>query len=251
MTYGGNAGSPVAMVSLPASRVLPSAHAFGSSAAPGGLSGFLRHCAVVAGTAATGRASDEATGRPGTRRIDVAPLHAVGRTCDRTSRNVEVRWNSTRRWRRRTNESLTMRRFLSYCLKDHDASLRHETPRPRGRQALLRAVGDRQASPSTTSPTRPGCPRATLYRLFPGGKDVLFEAMRVQRAGGVLHPPADSRSTGAESVEDLLVAAVVHSLRRHAHDEHLALMLASAPGEMVASSPSKGCRASSGWPRSS
>jgi len=74
--------------------------------------------------------------------------------------------------------------------------------------------------------------RATLYRMFPGGKDVLFEAMRVLELEEFFSALQTSLE-GAESVEDLLCLAVVESLRAMQADDHLALMLAAAPGEML------------------
>ncbi len=74
-----------------------------------------------------------------------------------------------------------------------------------------------------------GVSRATIYRLFPGGRDVLLEAHRVyeldQFFGVLLDHLAD-----AHDLEDLLVRAVTNSLRELRGDEHLALMLASEPG---------------------
>lgn len=77
-----------------------------------------------------------------------------------------------------------------------------------------------------------GVSRATLYRLFPGGKDVLFEAMRVlelEEFFAALRSSLDD----AESVEELLTRAVVESLHLMKQDEHLALLLAAAPGETI------------------
>ena len=75
--------------------------------------------------------------------------------------------------------------------------------------------------------------RATLYRMSPGGKDVLFEALRLReleeffcRLMSAIGDPS--------SLEHLLVAAVVHSATDLRSDEHLALMMASAPGDVVA-----------------
>jgi len=77
-----------------------------------------------------------------------------------------------------------------------------------------------------------GVSRATLYRLFPGGKDVLFESMRVLE----LEEFFDNLRLaleGADGVEDLLLRAITESLRAMQADEHLALMLACAPGETL------------------
>ena len=77
-----------------------------------------------------------------------------------------------------------------------------------------------------------GVSRATLYRLFPGGKDVLFEALRVRERAeffDVLTAQVDE----VDDLEDLVVRLVVTATRELRADEHLALMLASAPGETL------------------
>jgi AcrR family transcriptional regulator len=74
--------------------------------------------------------------------------------------------------------------------------------------------------------------RATIYRLYPGGKDVLFEALRVKE----LEEFFDDLKTeimGGETLDDVLVMAVVTATRRMRDDEHLALMLAAEPGTVL------------------
>lgn len=79
-----------------------------------------------------------------------------------------------------------------------------------------------------------GVSRATLYRMFPGGKDVLFEALRVREleefftrlAGHLEH---------VDTLEDLLVNTVVAATHELRDDSHLAVMLASEPGETLTS----------------
>ncbi|HRE01136.1 MAG TPA: helix-turn-helix domain-containing protein, partial [Ilumatobacteraceae bacterium] len=70
-----------------------------------------------------------------------------------------------------------------------------------------------------------GVTRATLYRLFPGGKDVVFDEFfnRIQTA-----------LVGADTLEDLLVGAVVAATNDLRNDHHLAIMLMSEPGETLA-----------------
>lgn len=77
-----------------------------------------------------------------------------------------------------------------------------------------------------------GVSRATIYRLFPGGRDVLFEALRVReleaffdRLRACIH--------GAASLEDVVVQAVVGATRELRDDVHLAAMMASEPGEAL------------------
>jgi len=77
-----------------------------------------------------------------------------------------------------------------------------------------------------------GVSRATLYRLFPGGKDVLFEALRVRELEDFFTRLA-GHVAGAADLEDLLVRTVVAATRELRDDKHLALMLASEPGETL------------------
>ena len=83
-----------------------------------------------------------------------------------------------------------------------------------------------------------GVSRATLYRLFPGGKDVLFEALHAREraeffdtltAAVAQAAPVDR----AERFEDLLVRIVVTATQELRDDAHLAIMLASEPGTVL------------------
>jgi AcrR family transcriptional regulator len=77
-----------------------------------------------------------------------------------------------------------------------------------------------------------GVSRATIYRLFPGGKDVLFEALRV-RGLEDFFAVLRAHVEGAESLEDLLLRTVVAATRELREDQHLAAMLATVPGEAL------------------
>jgi AcrR family transcriptional regulator len=77
-----------------------------------------------------------------------------------------------------------------------------------------------------------GVSRATLYRLFPGGKDVLFDALRVRELEEFFAILA-SQVEATDNLEDLLVASVVAATRELQADQHLALMMASEPGEAL------------------
>lgn len=79
-----------------------------------------------------------------------------------------------------------------------------------------------------------GVSRATLYRMFPGGKDVLFEALRVRELEEFFTRLA-SHLDHADDLEDLLVRTVVSATREMRDDLHLAVMLASEPGETLTS----------------
>ena len=77
-----------------------------------------------------------------------------------------------------------------------------------------------------------GVSRATLYRMFPGGKDVLYEALRVRELEDFF-TRLSAHLDGAIDFEDLLVRCVVHATHELRSDQHLSLMLASEPGETL------------------
>lgn len=77
-----------------------------------------------------------------------------------------------------------------------------------------------------------GVSRATLYRLFPGGKDVLFDAFRLRELEDFF-TRMSADIDGHEDLETLLVRMVVAATRELRSDEQLAMMLASEPGEAL------------------
>jgi AcrR family transcriptional regulator len=77
-----------------------------------------------------------------------------------------------------------------------------------------------------------GVSRATLYRMFPGGKDVLFEALRVRDIEDFF-TRLSAQLDGATDFEDLLVRCVAHATEELRGDQHLSLMLASEPGDTL------------------
>jgi AcrR family transcriptional regulator len=77
-----------------------------------------------------------------------------------------------------------------------------------------------------------GVSRATIYRLYPGGKEVLFEALRV-RFLEEFFERLRTEIQAATSLEDLLVRAVVCATRELRADSDLALQLSTEPGETV------------------
>jgi len=77
-----------------------------------------------------------------------------------------------------------------------------------------------------------GVSRATLYRLFPGGRDVLYEALRVRETEEFMATLTE-HVAGATTFEDVVVRGVVGATRMLQADEHLKLMLASEPGEVL------------------
>ncbi len=77
-----------------------------------------------------------------------------------------------------------------------------------------------------------GVSRATLYRMFPGGKDVLFEAHRVHELD-TFFARLLAEVQGTTTLEDLLVRMVSVATRELRNDEHLARMLATEPGAVL------------------
>jgi AcrR family transcriptional regulator len=82
--------------------------------------------------------------------------------------------------------------------------------------------------------TEAGISRATLYRLFPGGRDVLFDALR-RRETTEFFDELEAHVDQADSLEDFVVRVVVEATRQLRADEHLQIMLASEPGSVAAS----------------
>ena len=80
--------------------------------------------------------------------------------------------------------------------------------------------------------TQSGVSRATLYRLFPGGKEVLFEGLRLQELTDFF-TRLSGHIDGAVGLEDLLVRTVVAATDELRADQHLSLMLASEPGDTL------------------
>ncbi len=79
-----------------------------------------------------------------------------------------------------------------------------------------------------------GISRATLYRLFPGGKQVLFEAMHRESIAAFLYE-LDEQLNATDNLEDLVVAILFEAHRALNADEQLQVMLASRPGDVLTS----------------
>ena len=77
-----------------------------------------------------------------------------------------------------------------------------------------------------------GVSRATLYRLFPGGKDVMFDALHA-RERAEFFDTLTGEIDDTEDFEDLVVDLVVTATRELRNDSHLAAMLASEPGAVL------------------
>lgn len=77
-----------------------------------------------------------------------------------------------------------------------------------------------------------GVSRATLYRLFPGGRDVVFDALRVRELEEFFTRLKEG-VVGADTLEELLVRTIVVATHELRADDHLALMLMSEPGDTL------------------
>ncbi|NBY45066.1 MAG: TetR/AcrR family transcriptional regulator, partial [Acidimicrobiia bacterium] len=77
-----------------------------------------------------------------------------------------------------------------------------------------------------------GVSRATVYRMFPGGKEILLEALHV-RSLDEFFTTLLNHAQGAKSLEDLLVRCIVSATTELRDDEHLAMMLATEPGKTL------------------
>ena len=78
-----------------------------------------------------------------------------------------------------------------------------------------------------------GVSRATLYRMFPGGKDVLFDALRVRELEDFFTRLTQPRRRRRRTSRTCSCARVVLATTELRDDEHLALMLASEPGDTL------------------
>ena len=77
--------------------------------------------------------------------------------------------------------------------------------------------------------TEAGISRATLYRLFPGGKDVMFEALRVRELQEFFAGMRDSLHD-VDSLLEFATQVSVYAINRMRSDEHLAMMMAAEEG---------------------
>ena len=79
-------------------------------------------------------------------------------------------------------------------------------------EAMLRGIGQWGIAKTTADDVArmAGVSRATLYRAFPGGKDVLFDAVLRHEAARFFHAVTD-RLDDADTLEDLLVVGIVEA----------------------------------------
>ena len=74
--------------------------------------------------------------------------------------------------------------------------------------------------------------RATLYRTFPGGKEVLLEALRVREAE-TFFTTLRAHAEGEHTLEDTIVRCMVVATTELRSDRNIALMLAAEPNEVL------------------
>jgi AcrR family transcriptional regulator len=77
-----------------------------------------------------------------------------------------------------------------------------------------------------------GISRATLYRAFPGGKDVAFEAM-LRHEAARFFAVVTQRLDSADTAEDLLVIGIVEAARFLTHHQALRYLLAHEPERVL------------------
>lgn len=77
-----------------------------------------------------------------------------------------------------------------------------------------------------------GCSRATVYRVFPGGKESVFNAIATREVERFFAAVA-ARLARADDVEELLVAGVAEGSRRIREHPALQFLLRHEPGVVV------------------
>jgi AcrR family transcriptional regulator len=117
-----------------------------------------------------------------------------------------------------------------------DATFDLTTPEGRVLAAAVRCV-DRWGFEKVTVDdisAEAGISRATLYRLFPGGRDVLFEAIRSQETMAFF-ADLDVHVQAADTLDELVVSILIEATIALRTDDRLQVMLASRPGEVLKS----------------
>ncbi len=78
-----------------------------------------------------------------------------------------------------------------------------------------------------------GCSRATIYRLFPGGKRAVLDATGEVELARILHELSVSLER-TETLDDLLVVAISESVRAIRRHPALQYLIEHEPGEVLA-----------------
>lgn len=108
------------------------------------------------------------------------------------------------------------------------------SPRVRVVDATLRCVARCGLGKTTVDDVarEAGISRATLYRLFPGGKDAVVQAV-VETGAARLYADLGAAMGDAADLEELLVAGIVSAARHLASHEALTYLLRHEPGTIL------------------
>lgn len=108
------------------------------------------------------------------------------------------------------------------------------TQRARVVDAMLRCIAWRGLAKTTVDDVacRAGMSRATLYRLFPGGKDAVVRAV-VETGTARLFSDIAAAMDGATSVEPLLVAGIAGAARHLSSHDALGYLVRHEPGTVL------------------
>jgi AcrR family transcriptional regulator len=132
-----------------------------------------------------------------------------------------------------------MRQSSAYCLMEMPAlDLTDERPEPAEEQAVdvrvrlatlrcLARVGVRGTTLDDIA-SEAGCSRATIYRAFPGGKDVLLASVLAHEVRRALDELAEALAP-ARSLEDALVVAITGASRAMAGHDAFQYLLVHEP----------------------
>lgn len=130
-----------------------------------------------------------------------------------------------------------MRRFSSYCLTMVEAGAPTRAWAPTEIVVLeaVKSCCERWGIEKVTVDDiakESGVSRATLYRMFPGGKDVIYESLRVYELDRFFATLLE-KIEDAQTLDTMLVRAVTCATVELRSDQHLAIMMASEPGAVV------------------
>ena len=114
------------------------------------------------------------------------------------------------------------------------APVARDTLEPRYVDAMLECIGRWGVTKTTADDIAraAGVSRATLYRAFPGGKDVALEAL-LRHELGRFFEAVDGRLREADTLEDLLVVGAVEAARFLLGHEALGFLLHHEPGRVL------------------
>ncbi len=136
--------------------------------------------------------------------------------------------------------ALTVRQILLSVsvMPVHAPSVAASPPRevlePRYVEAMLECIGRWGVAKTTADDIAraAGVSRATLYRAFPGGKDVALEAL-LRHELGRFFVHVDDRLREADTLEDLLVVGAVEAARFLLGHEALGFLLQHEPTRVL------------------